>query len=67
MSRHVEYDDLPNEIRQKYTAKDIFKAVKPTHTIIMVYVKATKEKETWRKQGSTWFVLNAPGVEKEAG
>jgi hypothetical protein len=48
------YDQLPSDIKNKYTPKDIHKIVKPSQTIISVHTRH-HIKDIWIKAGNTWL------------
>jgi hypothetical protein len=51
----LEYNNLPEEIKNKYKNKEIHKIVKPSQTIISVHLR-NKDKITWRKKGKGWII-----------
>tara|TARA_R110000751_G_scaffold56545_1_gene120501 strand:- start:1268 stop:1450 length:183 start_codon:yes stop_codon:yes gene_type:complete len=58
----LNYDQLPGCIKEKIQAKQIHKIVKPSSTIISVYLR-DRNKKVWIKSNNNW-TLKIPPPEK---
>lgn len=55
----LKYDQLPKDISESYSAKDIHKIVKPSATLISLHLK-NRTKDVWHKKGSSWLIKQSP-------
>ena len=53
----LEYSELPDNIKQEYSSKNIHKIVKPSQTSLTIHTKS-HEKHNWKKSGNKWYRTN---------
>jgi len=54
----LDYVNLPENIKDSYKSKEIYKITKQSATIISVYL-TNHQKKNWRKRGQNWEPLNS--------
>lgn len=57
----LNYDDLPEEVKQAHPGGRVHKVVKKGRSTLVVY--AAGKKETWKKSGQAWVLVGTADAE----